>query len=195
MARKRRNRKLKNAYLVIVEGETETAYFRKLQEVKRSETIHIKPKIPKHTSLEEMFKLAKKESKNYSKVFIIIELDKVLLNNELQKLQEHIRRINKDNIKIILLNPCIELWFLLHFIFTESKSSQCKNVVKRLKKHINNYQKGSNIGKFGLLFEEDKVQNAITNAKKLGTLDIMQIKDPSEITPLAEIYILLEEFI
>ncbi len=80
------------------------------------------------------------------------DLEKIRLIHQLQKEQPR-------DIKIILTNPCFELWFLNHFVRT-TKSFTNKELLEELSKYIPNYRKNQNY--FNLLI--DKETTAIANS-------------------------------
>lgn len=98
----------------------------------------------------------------------------------------------KHHIIMITSNPCIELWFLLHFEYTTAWLSN-NDVINKLKKYYPKYEKNMNI------FPEikDKVFEAIKNAKKLESfqLDNDKIIGTVEANPSTEMYKIVEELI
>ena len=98
----------------------------------------------------------------------------------------------KYHIIMITSNPCIELWFLLHFEYTTAWLSN-NDVINKLKKYYPKYEKNINI------FPEikDKVSKAIKNAKKLESfqLDNNKIIGMVDANPSTEMYKIVEELI
>ena len=98
----------------------------------------------------------------------------------------------KYHIIMITSNPCIELWFLLHFEYTTAWLSN-NDVINKLKKYYPKYEKNINI------FSEikDKVSEAIKNAKKLESfqLDNNKIIGMVDANPSTEMYKIVEELI
>ncbi len=98
----------------------------------------------------------------------------------------------KYHIIMITSNPCIELWFLLHFEYTTAWLSN-NDVINKLKKYYPKYEKNINI------FPEikDKVSEAIKNAKKLESfqLDNNKIIGMVDANPSTEMYKIVEELI
>lgn len=112
---------------VVVDGDDEVWY---LQMLKRNEPkirISIKPEIPNKKSVEEQYNLVRDLSeKEFTKVFWIVDLDSVIKeDNEAPKGKETPLEIfakyranleeNYANVVVIVNNPCLEFWFLLHF--------------------------------------------------------------------------------
>src|SRR5690606_38513140 len=48
---------------------------------------------------------------------------------------------NYPNVVVIVNNPCIEFWFLLHFEKTSKYYDTCSGAEAQLKKHLKNYEK------------------------------------------------------
>lgn len=98
----------------------------------------------------------------------------------------------KYHIIMITSNPCIELWFLLHFEYTTAWLSN-NDVINKLTKYYPKYEKNINI------FPEikDKVSEAIKNAKKLESfqLDNNKIIGMVDANPSTEMYKIVEELI
>lgn len=98
----------------------------------------------------------------------------------------------KYHIIMITSNPCIELWFLLHFEYTTAWLSN-NDVINKLKKYYPKYEKNINI----FLEIKDKVFEAIKNAKKLESfqLDNNKIIGMVDANPSTEMYKIVEELI
>lgn len=69
------------------------------------------------------------------------------------------------NVRFAFSNPCFELWFLLHFEYYAARIDRAE-LMKRLKRHIPNYRKTSDV--HDLL--KDKKNVAIKSAVKLEQL-------------------------
>lgn len=99
---------------------------------------------------------------------------------------------NKHNIKLILSNPCIELWFLLHFEYTSALLTN-NQVISKLKKHCAKYEKNYNIYNDII----DKINIAISNAKRLEKFQLENNKKIQTVNsnPSTEIYKIIEVLI
>ena len=50
--------------------------------------------------------------------------------------------LNKHpNVVVVVNNPCLEFWFLLHFEVTTKYYNTCYSAESQLKKHLKNYEK------------------------------------------------------
>lgn len=127
MARKREKgqpRRMKKVILVVCEGETEAAYVDLLRQNYRS-PIKVVHRVSGHDvnkrKLDEFRKALKLSSSDDIKTFLMYDLD----------IQGIYERLNSLDATLLLSNPCIELWFLLHSkeLRAEMTSSEC---IKRL---------------------------------------------------------------
>jgi hypothetical protein len=144
--------KSKPTFAVVVEGETEICYFQMLKRNERSILINIEPKIPQRKKLSEQYENVIELSEEYTKVFWIIDFDVLLKETRETKKGEKtprqsfleykktIREKHK-NIVIIVNNPCLEFWLLLHFEATSKYFDSCEGAEKQLKKHLKDYEK------------------------------------------------------
>jgi hypothetical protein len=117
-------------FAFVVDGECEYWY---IQMLKRNERINIalKPELPQKKKLAEQFDRVIELSKDYDSVFWVIDLDVILKETReaskgtqtaLQELYRYYKKIitneKHPNVKIIINNPCLEYWYLLHFEVT-----------------------------------------------------------------------------
>lgn len=124
---------MKPNFFVFCEGETEIAYVKFLRSVYR---------VPIQI-------IAKKSDSNISEIYIErCKKDYVLTQNDrtflmfdldVKGMLQHLMII-KDAV-LLVSNPCIELWFLLHYEDCK-REMDAETCVKRLKKNIGQYAKG-----------------------------------------------------
>ena len=163
---------MKPNFFVFCEGETEMAYVKFLRSLYRA-PIQVIPKKGKSNISEDYIERSKIE-------YVRTEQDKVFLMYDLDVdgILEHLQKI--PNAELLVSNPCIELWFLLHYQEQKAEITSEKCVQK--------YQKVSKQYKKGALSEEEKKvlaeskDIAIKRAKKL-----LEFNNPS-----TTIYRLLE---
>lgn len=149
--RKKRNdvrRKRKPLMLIVAEGKnkTERQYFSSFQEQ------HGKYNIRFVTGLETdpvgMFKTMEKawnnnelSTKDGDKAYIVLDIDckleKIQLIKQLQS--------KTKNIRFITSNPCFEVWFILHFIYTTHQFKDSKEPKRQLTKYIPEYEESMDI--------------------------------------------------
>lgn len=174
-------------YAIVVDGETEVWYLQMLKRNERNIRVSIKPEIPNKKSLEDQYNLVcDLSTKEYTKVFWIIDLDTLVKEERevskgkkspLKTLQEYRQNISNKypNVIVIVNNPCIEFWFLLHFEKTSKYFKSCSSAEVQLKKHLGNYEKTQ---KYFTKQNDDiylklkpSLKIAINNAISLGSYD------------------------
>jgi hypothetical protein len=128
---------------VVGDGQTEKIYFDKLKEVEGLRNVSLKPELPKSVgSYKGVFDKAESlYEQGYDEVYCLIDIDKVLSDNTLAKYLTDKKRIEKKGMVVFESNPCIEFWFLLHFVKTTKPFSNCESVEKELQKFLPNYSK------------------------------------------------------
>ncbi len=145
MARKSKNKPLKFKVAIVGEGETEWYYFTDMRHFERF-SFKVEPELPKHSDFKTIINTArKKRDEGYDLVFCVLDMDRI--SNDEKERKDYVSWKSKKsanrNIEFIETMPCIELWFLLHFL--ENHSSRIylnyEQVKKPLKKFIPNYDK------------------------------------------------------
>ena len=157
-ARISKGKQMKPNFFVFCEGETEIAYVKFLRSLYRA-PIQVIPKKGKSNISEDYIERSKNEyvRTGQDRVFLMYDLD-------VDGMLEHLLKI--PNAELLVSNPCIELWFLLHYQEqkVEITSGKC---IQKLHKVTKGYRKG------GLSEEEKKVlaenrELAVERAKKLA---------------------------
>lgn len=155
-----------------------------LKRNERALPVDLKPEIPQKKALKDQFIKAVELSKDYDKVFWIIDYDVVASESRqakkgrkpaFQELREYCAKIEAKHhkVKIIINNPCLEFWFLLHFELTEKPFNNCESAAKQLSKYLTGYEKTQRYytrqGDDIYLKLKPYLDTAISNAEKLGT--------------------------
>jgi len=161
MARKRRKPKGKTinpTFYVFCEGETEEAHINFLKSTYRIPSIIIKTRV-KGLDISSGYinnYLKGRPMHLKDKVFLCYDLDRKEILEKLQAIPD---------CNLLLSNPCIELWFLLHQKgqIVEIGSSEC---VEELIKRNKEYRKGDMDPKFLERLKENE-SKAIKRAEKL----------------------------
>ena len=176
----------KQKFAFVVDGECEFWYIQMLKRNERSINVDLKPEIPQKKKLADQFKKVVELSDDYDKVFWIIDFDvigretrtaKKRAKTALQELEEYCNEINKshENIIVIINNPSLEYWILLHFETTSRYYATCEEVIKQLKKHLSEYEKSqiyyTKQDNDIYLRLKPQLPKAITNAEKLDRFD------------------------
>ncbi len=88
------------------------------------------------------------------------------------RIRESVQKRYK-NVTVIINNPCLEFWFLLHFVKTSKKFSNCCEVINKLKKnYLTDYNKSE---KYYTIYNQDiylllkpYLNKAIAYSRSLG---------------------------
>ena len=183
--RKGRNIPTKQSFAVVVDGETEYWYLQMLKHNEPNIPFNIKPQILQKKNIDQQYELVTELSEEeYDKVFWIVDLD-VLLKEEreknnstssLQKFLNYYKNLSKQKkIVVIVNNPCLEYWFLLHFQMTDKVFTACTNAEKQVSQHLKGYEKTEKFFKKSNndIYKQLKphLQKAINNATALGSFD------------------------
>lgn len=181
MARSKRTRKppagkeIRPTYFVFCEGETEEQYVKALNNY-----FHTPIKV--RTKLEGN-KISRRKINNFlnkydriskDRVFLMYDLDSPSMLDKLQSIPDS---------TLLVSNPCIELWFCLHFksINRNISSREC---VKKIHSCLGSYKKG----RLGMRELGDLIKQSHTAINKAKTLK------PHN-NPSTTVYKLLEELV
>ena len=136
MGRKKRvsrGKQMKPIFFVFCEGETELEYVRFLRSLYRA-PIQVIAKKGKSNISEDVIEHSKRE-------YVTTEKDKVFLMYDLDVdgMLEHLQTI--PNTVLLVSNPCVELWFLLHYQEqkTALSTDRCIQLMQKVSKE---YKKG-----------------------------------------------------
>ena len=157
--RKSKGKTMKPNFFVFCEGESEVAYISHLRSQYRAPIQIIPRKSDSNISVRYI--------ENCKREYVVTKNDKTFLMFDLDVdgMLEHLLSI-PDAI-LMVSNPCIELWYLLHFEKCHAELTQ--NVcIKKLKRHLEHYTKGT------LALNEkqqlsEKTSEATARAKMLDT--------------------------
>lgn len=127
---------------VIVDGETEMWYLQMLQRNEPGCKLTIKPELPKHKTLKEQFEDVQQNARIYDKSIWIVDLDKILEEDRQSKkgiadnFNKYLKKLESNKkVRVYIIAPCLEYWFLLHFKDTGQLYPDGDSVIKELKKH------------------------------------------------------------
>jgi len=144
--------KSKPTFAVVVDGDCEVWYLQMLKRNERSIVVNIEPKIPQRKRLSKQYENVIELSEENTKVFWIIDFDVIASETKsakagsktaFQLFLEYKKTISEKhkNIVLIVNNPCLEFWLLLHFEATSKYFDTCEGAEKQLKKHLKDYEK------------------------------------------------------
>ncbi|MDR0370667.1 MAG: RloB family protein [Prevotellaceae bacterium] len=173
----------------VVDGKCEFWYLQLLQRYEKV-TINLEPKLPQKKLLSVQFAQVEELAEESEKVFWIVDFDTILKETQEAKrgrktpLQEFQKLYNKvgENEKIIIIvnNPCLEYWFLLHFEQTSKHFPTYEELEKSVKKHLTDYEKTERYYKNSRqnIYQRLKpyLPTAITNAENLGEFTFDNIR-------------------
>jgi hypothetical protein len=142
----------KPKFAIVIDGETEFWYLQMLKRNEKLIKVDIKPEIPQKKKLSVQYSKVIELSKSYDKVYWLVDLDVIISESLLVKkgnrkaidtFLEYKRIVeNKHKNVIVVINqPCLEFWFLIHFEVTTQQFSNCDEVGKKLKNHLKDYSK------------------------------------------------------
>ena len=176
----------KPKFAIVIDGETEFWY---MQMIKRNEKlikVDIKPEIPQKKKLSDQYSKVIELSKSYDKVYWVIDLDVILSESLLAKKgnrkvidffiqYKEVLENKHKNVIVVINQPCLEFWFLIHFEVTAQQFSNCDEAGKRLKKYLVDYAKTE---KYFTKQDNDIylklkpfLKTAISNSKRLPAFD------------------------
>lgn len=169
-------------YAIVVDGDCEFWYFQMLKRNNRDLPVDLKPEIPQKKRLSDQFAKILEYANIYDKVIWIVDMD--VVNDETKKakknsvkpidlLKSYVNKLNKyENVSVIINNPCLEYWLLLHFEYTNKFFTDCNGAEKQLKKHLPNYSKTADfytsLNQDIFLKLKPNLKTAIANSKKTG---------------------------
>ena len=183
--RRGRNKLTKQAFAVVVDGQTEYWYLQMLKQNEPNILFDITPKILQKKNIDQQYELVIALSEEeYDKVFWIVDLD-VFLKEErekksnsssLQKFLAYYKSLSKNQkVVVIVNNPCLEYWFLLHFRKTTKVFAACADAEKEVSQHLKGYEKTEKFFKKSNndIYKQLKpyFQTAVSNATALGSFD------------------------
>ena len=170
---------------VVVDGETEAWYLTMLNRNEPNAKFQIKPEIPQRKSLHDQFDKVLSLSDDYDNVVWIVDMDVILKETRESKkgqpspLDEFLKYKDKlssiTNVTVIINQPCIEFWLLLHFEFTQAPFDDCARAESRLRNHLSDYAKSQKYftkeGADIYLKLMERLPTAITHSKRFGDFD------------------------
>ena len=188
--RRGKNKLTKQAFAVVVDGQTEYWYLQMLKQNEPNILFDITPKILQKKNIDQQYELITTLSEEeYDKVFWVIDLD-VLLKEErekksnpssLRKFLEYYKSLSKNQkVVVIVNNPCLEYWFLLHFRKTTKVFTACTDAEKEVSQYLKGYEKTEKFFKKSNndIYTQLKpyLKIAVSNATALGNFDTQEYK-------------------
>jgi hypothetical protein len=172
MARKSKNKPTKFRIAIVGEGITEWYYFINMRHAERF-SFKVEPELPNHSDYKSVISTARrKRNEGYDLVFCVLDLDRILANPTEKKgyYSEKAKKKLNAGIEFIETMPCIELWFLLHFLNNYSAKIYLnyEQLSKALKKHIPCYGKTADFFQKNPIYEYLSSKGSYENADKFA---------------------------
>ena len=191
------SRTVSKKFLIVCEGQTEEIYFSSFPvlsaTVKAKETGRTKLALVK-----EAKKLAKQD--DYDEIWCVFDMDVDYANQENQRedFNNAIKSCQETKkFKVAYSNDCFELWFYLHFVYTDQQNHRTFHYQKLREFWGINYEElGKKEAFCRTVYDKLQQQNcsqaeAILRAKKLHSVHEGTL--PSEQNPATTVYQLVEE--
>lgn len=170
--RGQRTKPFKKVIRIICPGEIEKVYFQALKHDRfRGLSITIKPKLGQADKFEKVFQdivknYAEGESIAY---FYVNDMDAIIAQDMLEKYKKAKGKALKASngmLTMIETIPCIEYWFLLHYIYTTKHYPSYESMKKDVRDAIPDYDKNEAWAKkiYGIL--KDRIGIAMANSRK-----------------------------
>lgn len=174
---------VRKIFSFVVDGECEIWYLQMLRKNENLLNINIRPELPQKKKLSDQFKMVTELAEESEKVFWIVDFDSINKETQeskkgykttLQQFKEYCNQAS-GNVIVVLNNPCLEFWFLLHYKQTKKYFSTYTELEKELKKYLFDYQKKEKYFKNSRQDIYKRLQSlletAITNAKQAGNFN------------------------
>ncbi len=160
--RQPKGKKINPTFFVFCEGETEESYINFLKSEYRIPSIHIHPRIGKNNITKEYIENYKQNKPTHEK-----DVDFLFYDIDVPKMLQRLSQIESSI--LLVSNPSVELWFLLHYK-NHTSSTNSAYCCKELKNRNLTYKKGLIDRKLKekLISKQD---DAIKRAKKLTRFD------------------------
>ena len=167
-----KEKQMKPNFFVFCEGKTEIAYIKFLRSLYRV-PIQVIPKKGKSNISKDDIENSKRDyvTTNQDKTFLMFDLDVAGVLEHLQKIPDA---------ELLVSNPCVELWLLLHYQEQKSKLTS-KKCIQKLQSFTKDYKKG-------VLSEEEKNVLAANRDVAIKRAKLLEEYD----NPSTTIYRLLE---
>lgn len=154
-----KEKRMKPNFFVFCEGETEVAYVMHLRSKYRVPIQIIPRKSDSNISCRYIENCKKGyELTDRDQTFLMYDLDVAGVLEQLKCI---------PGATLLVSNPCVELWFLLHCVDVSAEQNQ-NACVKMYKKYSGNYSKGK-LGVVDVNIFAAGEENAIQRAKKLNS--------------------------
>lgn len=192
--RREGTRRQRKTVVIVCEGGTEKLYFESFRTRYRYAGLVIIPvenkkNDPKHI-VEYAIKKMKENDLDYStgdRSWCVFDVDE----SSDTVLKEAFQNAARENVLIALSNPCIELWYILHFANQTASLTQ-KQAKADMKRHIPGYKENLDISEELIPGETAAIKRAKGLNKQHGRTGYK--KDTREFNPSSQVFEILEYF-
>lgn len=176
----------KPSIAVVMDGQNESWCVAMIARNEPDIRFRIKPEIPQNKSLAEQYAKVISLAADYDEVIWIVDFDVILKETgegkpgQPKAIDVFMRLKSKlesehDNVTIIINQPCIEFWLLIHFEYTQAPFEDCAGAEGRLKRYLGEYSKTQRYytkeGNDIYLKMKELLPVAIENSKRFGKFD------------------------
>jgi len=166
---------LRKRYAVLGDGITEQWYLQHLKEYK-GYRYKVSPSLFADVGIEKAGGIIDGLlSEGYDQVTYLTDFDTIISQGKQKQFEKFMQKYGKKK-KVLICEtmPAIELWFLLHFIYTTREFPDCYHVEQELKKYLPDYEKRKSFLEKKAWFEEllkgesDAMERAETLLKQIA---------------------------
>ena len=183
---------------MVVDGQTEQWYFRMIARNHPNLGVRVKPELAVKAPLEKQFlHVQGLIGEGYDKVFWVVDLDVILKEtrqknesnqrnptkkpkeltiDEFQRYYSQLKEAHSSKVEIIVNNPCLEFWLLLHYSIPTDVFSNSGNATDAIISHLPDYEKTRDYytkqGNDMYLRLKSMLPRAMENAQSLGDFNI-----------------------
>ncbi|MCU0470933.1 MAG: RloB family protein [Arcicella sp.] len=191
------SRNIAKKFLIVCEGQTEEIYFKSFPIL--TATVKAEPTgLTKLALVKKATKLAKED--NYDEIWCVFDMDINYTDQENQRndFNSAIKQCQETKkFKVAYSNDCFELWFYLHFTYTDQQNHRTF-YYKKLREfwNINYEEKGKELGFCKTIYSKLQEKNcsqeeAIKRAEKLFNSKVHNL--PCYQNPVTTVYELVRE--
>ncbi|MCB5269484.1 MAG: RloB family protein [Candidatus Cloacimonadaceae bacterium] len=170
--RSKNTKPFKQSILIICPGEIEQGYIQSLKNDRyHGLSISIEPRLGKADAFEKVFNLLQQEYFGDAQVtcFYVNDMDAIIEQDKLnryQNLRKNALKASRGKLTMIESMPCIEFWFLLHFIYTTKYYPSYDSLLNVVRGNIPDYEKNKPWAKKIYAFLRDRTNTAIKHSKE-----------------------------
>lgn len=191
-------RKSKDTFLIVCEGQTEELYFASFPIVSAKVELYNLEGQSKLQLVKATEMIVDQADYNFNQIWCVFDMDFKCGQKEFADFDNAIEQAESKGYRVAYSNDCFELWFYLHFQFTDQSNHRSFYYEQLSNLWDLNYEKNGKSRQYCLTYykklledERSNQSDAIRNAKRLeankGNLP------PSVRNPSTTVYLLVEE--